>query len=549
VNKKTIFILAVILIIFGFVGFFYYREKVFSKEILKLEILGQDSAKMGDEIEYTVKYKNNGNFTLEGPKLIFELPDNSLTEDGKQRLTQNLKDIYPGGEDFVKFKARLLGKEGDLKVAHAWLSYTPHNLSVRYESDTTLTTKIDAVPITLTFDLPSKVEKGKEINYSINYFSNIDYPLENLSLKVDPLAGFNFASSTPVSLDKSEWKLATLQKAQGGRITIKGSVLADTGSHLSFSAKLGMWQDGTFVTIKEASQGLEIIHPLLFISQQINGSSNYVASPGDTLHYEVFFRNIGSTPFDNVFVVCRLDGQAFDLSALSSQQGQANKNDNLIIFDPKQVSQLRRVESQQEVKVDFTIKLKNSWPIADSEKNNVVIKNKVNVSDISQEFDTKVNSKLELSQKAYFANQQDIQNSGPIPPKVGQATTYTVAWELKNDLNDLKNIKVKAVLPQNVMLADAIFPESQASNFSFDNTSREIVWSAGNLSSGSSVSMYFQIVLTPSAFQRGQAASLIGQATVYGEDQFTDANVQSADSGLDTSLPDDKANSGGGIVQ
>ena len=60
-NKTIIFILLIILVVIGFIGFFYYRETIFSKEILKLEILSNDNAKMGDEIEYTVKYKNNGN--------------------------------------------------------------------------------------------------------------------------------------------------------------------------------------------------------------------------------------------------------------------------------------------------------------------------------------------------------------------------------------------------------------------------------------------------------------------------------------------------------
>src|SRR3989338_8478770 len=110
---------------------------------------------------------------------------------------QNLKDIYPGDEEFVKFKTRLLGKEGDLKSAKASLSYIPKNLTAPFESGTTFTTKIETVPITLDFDLPSKIEKGKDLQYSINYFSNIDYPLENLSLKIDPADGFNFISSEP----------------------------------------------------------------------------------------------------------------------------------------------------------------------------------------------------------------------------------------------------------------------------------------------------------------------------------------------------------------
>ncbi|OGZ64015.1 MAG: hypothetical protein A3A98_03625 [Candidatus Staskawiczbacteria bacterium RIFCSPLOWO2_01_FULL_40_39] len=557
-NKKNTFIFWAILVIVGFLIFLYYRDTIFSKEILKLEILGPDTAKVGDEIEYTVRYKNNGNFVLEEPKLIFELPENSLTEDGKNRITKNLKDIYPGVEDFVQFKLRLLGKEGDLKVAHAWLSYTPKKLSARYESETTFTTQIGVVPVTLEFDLQSKSEKGKEINYSMNYFSNVDYPLENLSIKIDPLDGFELTSSNPPSLDNSEWKLKTLHKGEGGRITIKGVIKADTASQVNFSAKLGMWQDGIFIVIKETNQNVEVIKPLLFISQEINGSSNYIASSGDTLHYEIFLRNIGSTPFNNLFIVSNIDGSAFNVSTLQAQDGgQVRQDDNIIIWDSKQIPALQRLGPQEEIEVQFTVKLKDNLFFDDTEKNSdsgPVIKNKVSVFNISQEFTTKINSKLELSQKTYRATKEGIENTGPIPPEVGKETTYTVVWQVKNYLNDVKNLKVKAVLPQNVSISDNIAPEDQAAHFSFDSSSREIVWLVGDLlaepgTNNSPPALYFQISLTPIASQKGGTAPLIGQATVSGEDQFTGGSTQSSAKAVTTSLPDDPSNSGGGVVQ
>ena len=91
-NKKILLILSIVIIaILGL--FLFYRERMFSKEILRLEIFGPDTAKIGEEIEYTVQYKNNGNFVLEKSKLTFILPDNSLTEDGKTMFIQNLNDI------------------------------------------------------------------------------------------------------------------------------------------------------------------------------------------------------------------------------------------------------------------------------------------------------------------------------------------------------------------------------------------------------------------------------------------------------------------------
>ena len=143
-TKKTIFIFFCVLVVIAIGIFFYYEENIFSKQFLQLEVTGQDSAVAGEEITYTVKYKNNSNFVLKDLKIVFQLPDNSLTEDGKMRLSQSLADISPGQDNSVTFKTRLLGKLDDTKTARAWLSYVPENLSARYELESMFVTKINA---------------------------------------------------------------------------------------------------------------------------------------------------------------------------------------------------------------------------------------------------------------------------------------------------------------------------------------------------------------------------------------------------------------------
>lgn len=552
-NKKILLILFIVIVV-ALVAFLLYRGGMFSKEILRFEILGPDTAKIGEEIEYTVQYKNNGNFVLENPKLTFILPDNSLTEDSRTMIVKNLDDIYPGGQEFVKIKARLLGKDEDLKIAKASLSYMPKNITATYESRTSFTTKIDASPITLDFDLPTKAEQQKSLQYSINYFSNVDYPLENLSVKVDPTPGFELTSSDPMSLDNSEWKLQTLNKAQGGRVNISGMVSATNNQDLTFSASLGMWQNANFVVIKQVSATVKVIQPLLFISQQVNGSASYVASPGETLHYQIFFRNIGSTPFDNLFMVAKLDSLALDMSTLQAGNGgQVQPNDNMIVWDNSQVFSLRHLDVQQQGEVNFTVKVKSDWGPSGANADDATINDSINISQITQKFAIKVNSGLVISQKGYFQS-SDISNSGPVPPKTGKATTYTINWEIKNYFSDAKNVKVKAILPKNISLTGIIMPQNELSNFSFDSASREIVWSAGDIQAstgvtGDPVTLSFQVSLVPDSSQKGSTAPLIGQVQISGENQFTNTTITSQDSGVNTNLPDDFASSGGGIVQ
>ncbi len=379
INNLFIFFILSAIIAVGFVAFFSYRNAVFSTDVLSLKITGPVQTRMGDEIEYTVTYKNNGNFVMENPTLVFMLPDNSLTEDNVLRFTQKIKDINSGEENALMFKARFLGKGGDIKNVKASLSYTPRNLSIRYESNATFSTNIDTVPLTLAYDIPSAPVKGQEITYSVQYASNVDYPLENMSIRLDPISGFNFKSSDPVSLDSNEYKLPTLTLGQSGKITITGIITAEASSPLYFAARLGMWKDGAFVTVKEATQDVQVTEPVLIVFQQINGSPNYVARAGDVLQYQISVKNAGTVALSAVPLVATLNGSAFDFSTLQSLGGQMQITNHIITFT------LSNLAPNQEAFVNFSIKLKDV--ITDTDQ---VIKNAVNALGITREFTNNV---------------------------------------------------------------------------------------------------------------------------------------------------------------
>ena len=438
-RNKFILTVIIIAVVAGAVGFWYYQRNSYSKEILKLEILGPSETELAQEIEYTVKYKNNGNIRLEEPLLVFECPKNSLecfleereeTAEEKKSLRKNisLSTIYPGEEKTISVKARLLGKKEENKTAQAWLSYRPKNLKARYESETSHTTRIKSVPLTLEFDLPSKIESGKEISFRLNYFSNTNYPLLRLGIRMEYPSDFEFQSSKPEFLEGTDWEIGSLNKTEGGRIEITGKVRGEIEEQKIFKAELGTWQDGEFILLKEAIRAVQIVTPSLYISQEINGSSQYVASAGDILHYEVFFKNIGEEAFNNLFLVAKLEGELLDLKTIKAPLGEFESGDNSIIFDWRRISQLQFLDAQKEGQVEFWVELKKDWQITGPQDKNQVIRNKVYLSQAQKEFVTKVNSKLEIIQKGDYVN-EIFGISGPIPPEVGNRTTYTITWQ------------------------------------------------------------------------------------------------------------------------
>jgi hypothetical protein len=371
----------------------------------------------------------------------------------------------------------------------------------------------------------------------LNYFSNVNYPLSDLGIKLNYPSDFEFLESTPQTLDKTEFDIGLLNLAEGGRIEVLGKIGGNIGEVKIFQADLGQWQNGEFVVLKTANKGVEIIKPLLYIIQEINGNPKYIANPGDLLHYEITFKNIGERILENMFLIVKLEGD-FDFDTLKSDVGRFNRDENKIIFDYTMVPELKRLLPMAEGKIEFWIKLKDEF-----ENKNPEIKNTISLDGFEEIFSNKVNSKVEISQKGYFQD-EIFGNSGFLPPRVGETTTYTIMWQVKNWNNDLKNVKVKATLPPEVKLTGKIFPEDQASKFAFDPQSREIVWEIGDLAAGKGISepgpnIAFQIALTPTIEQRGKAANLIGQAKVSAEDSWTEASLEKTSNPIDTTLPDD----------
>ncbi|MDD5750889.1 MAG: hypothetical protein PHU56_04630, partial [Candidatus Pacebacteria bacterium] len=384
---------------------------------------------------------------------------------------------------------------------------------------------IQFVPLTFEFDLPAKAEPGDDLEFSLNYFSNMQGVLENLRVRVFYPDGFRFFTASPKPLGESEWKPQPLSPADGGRITIKGNIEGQEGDKKMFRAQLGVVKDDTFIALKDAAQGIEMTQPSLYISQMINGSQNYVADVGDMLHYEVFFKNIGKKPIEKRFLLLNLEGDFYDLNTLRTLDGDAGKGDNSIIWDWKNVSDLRYLDPDEEGRVEFWIKAKDG--LAGRKIKNPVLVDKITAGGSQKTFETRINSSLGVTQSAYF---HDIQfNSSGVTS--ASINTFTVLWEIENSWNDLTNVKVRATLPENVRPTGHTVPVD--AKFTFDPSSRQIVWSIGDIAAfmtsqdaeGSSSALWFQVELDANNASTTSSGILVNEAEISGQDTFTGEDV------------------------
>ena len=527
--KKRV-ILPIFIILLGIIALLSWQKMSFSKEVLKLEILGPEKTTIGEDVEYIVKFKNNGNVRLEKPELIFDYPENSIIEsnEGKVKVMTSDQlggDIYPGEERTFKFNARLLGKEKDTNVAKVSVSFQPKDLKTRSEVSTTFTTILGEIPLDLSLEIPSKTGTGKTLTLRVNYSSNVAYPLKDLTCYVAYPEDFEFLYSQPKGMDNTQWDIPILNESGAGRIDISGILNGQSMEQKVFKARIGIWQDGNFILLKEVIKGVEIVAPSLYITQKVNNDENYMASVGDQLHYEVTFRNVGDEALKDMVLITRLEGDALDLNSIKSTDGKWTKGDNSIIWEGSNIPELQLLDVGQVGKVEFWVNVKSQWPMKSLNDKNPIIKNKVTLGQARQDFLTKVNTIVSAEQKIYPENKY-FENSGPYPLESGKKTYLTVEWKAINSYNDVENAKMVTALPESITFEKKTYPEGV--EITYDENTSEVACNIGSLPAGSGIIKEakicaFQVSVQPELAD--ETIILLGSAQLSGVDQWTNKTL------------------------
>jgi hypothetical protein len=167
---------------------------------------------------------------------------------------------------------------------------------------------------------------------------------------------------------------------------------------------------------------------------------------------------------------------------------------------------------------------------------------RVDESGVSQTVSTgaasaiKLISNLSLSARA-LRTQGPISNTGPIPPKADQETTYTVVWTVTNTSNTISGAQVTATIPQYMRWTGTVSPSD--AQITYNPVGGQITWMAGGIPQNAGVGagakqVAFQLALKPTQSQIGSSPDIMGESTIVGLDAFTGATIRNSASNLST---------------
>ncbi|MCL4399969.1 hypothetical protein M1506_01700, partial [Patescibacteria group bacterium] len=169
--------------------------------------------------------------------------------------------------------------------------------------------------------------------------------------------------------------------------------------------------------------------------------------------------------------------------------------------------------------------------------------------------ETRVSSVVYLSSKALFRDAgSGIANVGPLPPRVGTPTDFTIHWLLSNFGNDLSNVSISAPLPSGITFTGVTKSTIASSSIVYSSSTGSVVWNIGDVGANSGfitgpIEGVFQVEATPTNDEVGSYEDLLGETTLKASDDFTNSNISISADPVTTLLPYDKTvSSSDGLV-
>ncbi len=557
-SKKKFFIWVILMV--GLVAAVVYfalflGQRSFSEKNVVIQIQGPKEFKPGELVDFKVSVLNRTRVPLENSELSFFWPEGSQVENISGTIKQDLNSIQSGEQRTIDFEGRVFGEPNSDKEFKARLDFKPTNINSNFFKEVSITEHLIASPLNISLKTLNKVALGQVFNLEIEYANTSDAAFENIELEAEYPANFTFISSDPQpNRLNNVWHLGTISPSSSGKIKVRGMLENSTGSS-EIKFLIGeVDENKKFFILSSAGQSIEIVKPALAVEINVNNSRDYVASLNDNLSVQINYENTTDFIFQNVTITMKLSSQLVDLSSIFVDEGTYDAKTNTIIWNPTTLSKLSQLSGHDSGTVKFSIRTKKSFNIASRLDKNFIIPLQAKITSASSPeelagleisgtdtLSLKVNSDIKLKISGFYYSSL-LPNTGPIPPKVGQQTTYTIFWQITNSSNDLSDVSIKANLPPYIKWLSQFSPTN--ANLNYDPSSGLLIWSIGRMSAGvghisPTKFVAFRIGLTPGINQAGDSPTLMTQAAFSAHDDFTGTDYNITGKEITTYLQDD----------
>ncbi len=556
----SILVGVVAVIIWALVVTTWYRR---TKEVVQSDIVVSIDAPQeftaGEEIVYHIAYGNKSRVDWHDVELVFEVPKGFRFIDSSQQLDRvgrqyvyRVGNLARGAQSELTIAGQLIGEQNEAAVARAELLLTPSNFpSGRFSNVAAFSTTITALSLEVALDIPNDAASGERVLATISVRNLSSKHVEGGYLRMRAAPGIQLAVEDPdfspgFSTLDSEWRVPTLSPLEGVTRTLVLYSEGRPGEQRVLEIEAGIRQGDEEFTQRMLSPVITLSASELLVDLLYNGSSELITvRPGETVAGTIRYQNVGTVGLKDVIVEVQfVEGVGFDPSLLTHRAGAYDPIGRKVVWSPATVPELAVVQPHEvgDIAFNFRVLSADRFPKSGENAKNIVIVSTATVDSpdlpapvgqprrvVSDRAVIALRGDLTLAADAlYDDGRLGLRSSGPLPPTVGQTTTYTLRFRVGSTLNDTGDIRMVGVLPDGVRHTGAIY--KTVGDVQYNERSGEIVWTiplvdglAGRARPPGE--LHLQVAITPGENKRGQAIVFLNKLQAEGVDQFTDETV------------------------
>lgn len=569
-TKLLLITFAFFIITVGVAGFVLWQGgNSVSGQNINFDIKGPVAVSAGDETTFQVLMSNSNTVQLQNVVLNVEFPAgtkmaSTTGNTSINRISENIGTVDSGSLVNKSVKAIFFGNKGEVQEVRATIEYNIPGSQSLYTKNASISFSIDSPPVNLSIEVPDEITSGQEMALTINMTPQSEDSLEPMLITVLYPSGFSFSrSSREPTYGQNTWLIPSPQAGRTENIIIYGVVDGTSGAEKIFQVTAGaqdlVLEDVVELVFNQTSITTILASSFVDLGLTVNekvGSKVIVAS-GDRVSVSLPYKNNLDTVLNDVEIKLNLDSNVDIAESISVSNGFYSSTNNQITWNKTTTEAFTSLAPNASGQVNFSFRVPD---LSSEQVVNPTIALKADFVGIregagfsSREITADIETKVQVASAAAVTNQAfysagPLQNTGPLPPKVGEETTYTVAWTINNPSNNLRDTLVRTTLPVYVDWKNTYLPLSEA--ISFNATSREVVWQVGQLEAGArEKKVSFQVGLNPSLSQEGTSPNLTGEVRLSGFDTFTDTVLNNTARAVNIrTLTDSNFNNRDGVV-
>lgn len=549
-------------------GFFLWSQGgILPGRPLETAVEAPETVRSGEETFYTFRYENAGNAPIAalGMKLTVP-PDFSVTSlnpppSDPEANAWTIGSLSRDSDGAITVGGVFRSEVPSEQTLQALYTYKPANFSSDFQDISTAKVSVTESVLLLTVSGPEKALPGDEATYVINLQNSGLRDQENVLVEAVAPEGFTITGANPTTTEPGShaWKVASLAPGELTAITVTGTYTSSVTGEQAFGARAAFLNvDGVEYTQAKAQTTTDVLGGAVAFHLVVNGSSaNQTVDPGKPLRVSVDYANNGNETVQGLTFSLALSGTGtLPVDWSQAALGGGTRSGNTVTWDSAAVAAFDQFTPSTSGTIDLTVPTLSA--LNASHSSTVVLTLTASLSQIGSVASPRsisaspitvgVNSDFRSSAHAEYYSADGVPvGTGPLPPAVGQTTTYRLVWRVTNSFHPLSNVRMTTNLPPKVTWTGNA--RAGAGSITFDETTRIVTWTIDAIPTTlPGAEATFDVAIAPESADVGSFYKLTNAIAVEATDTVTQDQVSNGIDILTTELPEDPMAEGKGIV-